>query len=251
MKRGSFFILLCLLAFVAGCGSDDDNNPGPTPNPQPTVSSFTPNQVSKGQQNVEGRIQGTNLGGVTAVNLGAGLTVVRFTSVSSSEIEVIFNVQNNAAAGNRTITITTSAGSVSSSAVLSVTNNRVPVAKFNVTPSSGAENTLFTVDATESDDPDGQVAAYRWDFGDNKTATGRIAEHRFGVNGTFQITLSITDNDGATASARREVEVERGQAPVARFTVTPPSGDVGTRFVIDGTSSSDDGTITNYEWASG
>ena len=45
------------------------DNPGPTPNPQPTVSSFTPNQVSKGQQNVEGRIQGTNLGGVTAVNL--------------------------------------------------------------------------------------------------------------------------------------------------------------------------------------
>ena len=63
--------------------------------------------------------------------------------------------------------------------------------------------------------------------------------------------MSITDNDGATASTRREVEVERGQAPVARFTVTPPSGDVGTRFVIDGTSSSDDGTITNYEWALG
>jgi PKD repeat protein len=252
MKRGSFTLfILCVVIFIAGCNSDSDNNPGPTPNPQPTISSFSPNQVSRGQQNVEGRIQGTNLGSVNAVNLGPGLTVVRFTSISASEIEVIFNVQNNAAVGTRTITITTSAGSISSSTVLSVTNNRAPVAKFTVTPSSGAENTLFTVDATDSDDPDGQIRTYHWDFGDNKTATGRIAEHKFGANGTFQITLTITDNDGATSLTRKQVEVQRGNAPVARFTVTPPSGDVGTRFVIDGTGSTDDGRITNFEWRLG
>jgi PKD repeat protein len=248
MKRGSYLLLaVCLFTFIAGCNSGNDN-PGTPPNTQPTITSFTPNQVSRGQQNVEGRLLGTNLSGVSTVTLGDGLTVVRFTNVSSTEIEVIFNVQNNAAAGSRTITITTSAGSFSSSTVLSVTNNRVPVAKFDVSPASGAENTLFTVDATDSDDPDGTIATYRWEFGDGTTANGRIADHKYGTEGTYEITLTITDNDGGTASTGIEVEVARGQAPIARFTVTPPSGDVGTRFLLDASNSSDDGNITTYEW---
>ncbi|HSE41989.1 MAG TPA: PKD domain-containing protein [Acidobacteriota bacterium] len=248
MKRGSLSILaVCLLIFIASCG-DDNNNSTPTPTAQPTISSFSPNQVSRGQQNVQGRIQGTNLGGVTAVNLGDGISVVNFSSVSSVEIEVIFNVQNNAAAGARTITITTSGGNVSSSAFLSVTNNRAPIAKFAITPASGAENTLFTVDATDSDDPDGQISKYAWDFGDGSSGTGRIADHKYGKEGTFEITLSVTDNDGAISAIRKEIQVSKGKAPIARFTITPPSGDINTRFTLDATGSSDDGRIVAYEW---
>lgn len=251
MKLRYLCILAASLSMIAGCGNKNSGDGGTGGNVQPVISSFTPSQVNRGQQNVEGKIQGSNLGGVVSVSLGDGITVVQFTGVSSNEIQVIFNVANNAAAGARTIMISTSAGSASSSSVLSVSDNRIPIAKFTVSPANGAENTLFTVDATNSDDTDGKVDKFSWDFGDNKTATGRVATHKYPQKGTYKITLTITDNKGATASTSREVQVEKGQAPVAFFLIDPPSGDVGTNFRYDGSVSTDDGTITKFEWKFG
>ena len=236
------------LLVMAGCG-DDNNGGGSGGNIQPVISSFTPNQVNRGQQNVEGHINGLNLNGVTSVTLGDGLNVVRFTGVSANDIQVIFNVTNNASAGARTITVSTSVGSTSSSTVLTVSDNRIPQAKFTISPAQGAENTLFTVDATNSDDPDGKVDKYAWDFGDGKTATGRTATHKYSTKGTYKITLTVTDNKGATASTSHDVQVDKGQAPVAVFAINPPSGETGFPFHFDGSGSSDtDGTIEKWEW---
>jgi PKD repeat protein len=248
LRELSIVFGVCLL-LIAGCGNDNNNDGGTGGNIQPVISSFTPNQVNRGQQNVEGHINGANLNGVTSVTLGDGLTVVRFTGVSANDIQVIFNVGNNAAAGGRTITVSTSAGSTSSSTVLTVSDNRIPQAKFTITPAQGAENTLFTVDATNSGDLDGKVDKYAWDFGDSKTATGRTATHRYSTKGTYKITLTVTDNKGATASTSHDVQVEKGKAPVAFFEVTPPAGDVGLPFRYDGSGSTDaDGTIQKWEW---
>ena len=105
LRELSVVLGVCLL-LIAGCG-DNNNDGGTGGNIQPVISSFTPNQVNRGQQSVEGHINGANLNGVTSVTLGDGLTVVRFTGISASDIQVIFNVGNNAAAGTRTITIST------------------------------------------------------------------------------------------------------------------------------------------------
>lgn len=250
MKLRELSILFAAsLLIIAGCGDDNNNDGGTGGNIQPVISSFTPNQVNRGQQNVEGHINGSNLNGVTSVTLGDGLTVVRFTGISANDIQVIFNVGNNAAAGGRTITVSTSAGSTSSSTVLTVSDNRIPQAKFTISPAQGAENTLFTVDATNSNDADGKVDKYAWDFGDGKTATGRTATHRYSTKGTYKITLTVTDNKGATASTSHDVQVEKGQAPVAVFEVNPPAGEIGLPFRFDGSGSTDpDGTIQKYEW---
>ena len=247
LRELSILFAACLL-IMAGCGNDN-NNGGTGGSVQPVISSFTPNQVNRGQQNVEGHINGTNLNGVTSVTLGDGINVVRFTGVSANDIQVIFNVTNNESAGARTITVTTSAGSTSSSSVLTVSDNRIPQAKFTISPTQGAENTLFTVDATNSNDSDGKVDKYAWDFGDGKTATGRTATHRYSTKGTYKITLTVTDNKGATASSSKDVEVNKGQAPVAVFAINPPSGEIGFPFHFDGSGSTDaDGKIQKWEW---
>jgi PKD repeat protein len=250
LRELSVLLAACML-IVAGCG-DDNNNGGTGGNVQPVISSFTPNQVNRGQQNVEGHINGTNLNGVTSVTLGDGINVVRFSGVSANDIQVIFNVTNSASAGARTITVTTSAGSTSSSTVLSVSDNRIPQAKFTISPSQGAENTLFTVDATNSKDPDGKVDRYAWDFGDAKTATGRTATHRYPTKGTYKITLTVTDNKGATGSTSHDVQVEKGQAPVASFVINPPAGQTGLPFHYDASASTDkDGKIVKFDWKFG
>jgi myo-inositol-hexaphosphate 3-phosphohydrolase/PKD repeat protein len=76
-------------------------------------------------------------------------------------------------------------------------------------PSAGVECTVMTCTATAagSADPDGSIRSYRWDFGDGASASGRTVTHRYGAPGTRTVTLTVTDNQGATARATRKATV--------------------------------------------
>jgi len=84
--------------------------------------------------------------------------------------------------------------------------NAPPTASFMVTPSVGAESDVITFDASASHD-DGWIQEYSWDFGDQTTATGKIAEHTYMIVGTYLITLTVTDNEGVTDSAQYTLEI--------------------------------------------
>ncbi len=251
MRRGLTFFLLVCSAGLGGCGGDNVSGTQ-TPVVRPSISTFSPAQVSLGQKNITGSIQGTSFSGVVSVSLGDGITVEQVTGVSAVQIDVRFSVSATAAAGVRTITVTTSAGSVSSNTVLSVIDNSVPTAKFKVTPQSGAKNTEFIIDGSESSDPDGVVASYLWDFHNGETDRGRIVRRKFNSAGTIQITLKVTDDKGGYSESTKSLEVLDGIAPVARYSVSPAAGDIGTLFKFDGSASSDsDGTIKRYDWKFG
>ena len=51
-----------------------------------------------------------------------------------------------------------------------------------------------------SADPDGFIASFAWDFGDGASANGAIVNHVYLSGGQFTATLTVTDNQGATAS---------------------------------------------------
>jgi alpha-tubulin suppressor-like RCC1 family protein len=59
--------------------------------------------------------------------------------------------------------------------------------------------------ATASTDDDGTIASYHWDFGDAVTATGPTPTHDYAVPGTYDVTLTVTDDDGATDAATVQV----------------------------------------------
>ncbi len=61
------------------------------------------------------------------------------------------------------------------------------------------------VDGTGSSDPDGSIASYAWDFGDGATATGPTATHTYAAAGTYPVTLTVTDDDGATGTTTTDV----------------------------------------------
>ncbi|HDL85356.1 MAG TPA: PKD domain-containing protein, partial [Candidatus Acetothermia bacterium] len=67
-----------------------------------------------------------------------------------------------------------------------------------------------TFDGSDSFDFDGQVVAYAWDFiNDGKTdATGVTAKTSFAAAGSYDVTLTITDNDGNTDSITYTVDVK-------------------------------------------
>ena len=68
-------------------------------------------------------------------------------------------------------------------------------------------NPEFSFDALGSYDPDGYIVSYEWDFGDGTTAQEIMAEHTYSAPGTYTVTLTVTDDDGAIAKECVVVEV--------------------------------------------
>ena len=125
--------------------------------------------------------------------------------------------------------------------------NAAPVAAFTSTKN----NLQVSVDAGGSSDSDGTIQSYAWDFGDGASGTGKTASHTYTGPGTYQVKLTVTDNDGATGTVTHAVTVTappQNADPMAAFTSTTDGLDAS----FDGSGSTDsDGTIASYAWEFG
>jgi PKD repeat protein len=93
--------------------------------------------------------------------------------------------------------------------VISVSANRRPRADFRADPRRG--DAPLTVSFTDrSSDPDGEVVAYSWEFGDGTSSTESDPTHTYSAPGRFEATLMVIDNRGATSeqSVREIIEVK-------------------------------------------
>jgi len=88
--------------------------------------------------------------------------------------------------------------------------NQAPTAAFSLNPSSGSAPLIVSFDASGSRDRDGSISTYLWDFGDNRKDEGIEVKHTFSEAGNFEISLSVTDSEGAVNSTKRIVTVQTG-----------------------------------------
>ncbi|MCL2091935.1 MAG: PKD domain-containing protein [Micrococcales bacterium] len=144
--------------------------------------------------------------------------------------------------------------------VAGVYRNAEPVASFTTT----TDGLRVTVDGTASTD-DSAVASYSWSFGDQTAAvTGATASHTYASAGAYQVTLTVTDDEGAVGTTTRQVTVTAGAArqdpdpggqgptpagaPVAWYESTVS----GMQVNLDGSGSCDcDSEIVSYQWEFG
>lgn len=71
----------------------------------------------------------------------------------------------------------------------------------------------------KSSDYDGEIVGYAWNFGDGASSTERDPIHLYGAPGIYNVTLSVTDNDGLNTSKTILYRADGG--PTANFTFTP------------------------------
>ncbi len=125
-----------------------------------------------------------------------------------------------------------------------------PAASFVFSPADPIVNETVIFDSSESYDPDGYIASYFWDFGDEKNGTGKIVEHVYVEIGIYTITLIVTDNDGLTGMDSVDFTVSMIlEPPVASFTYEPIDPLRNQNVSFDASASiPDGGSIVSYMW---
>jgi len=98
-------------------------------------------------------------------------------------------------------------------------------------PHGGNIGQEITFDASRSFDPEGNISAYYWNFGDGTNDTGVVATHVYSHLGTYNITLTVTDSNDQTASDTIKVWIQESNNPVNKPVITgPTSGKTSTRY---------------------
>ena len=63
------------------------------------------------------------------------------------------------------------------------------------------------MDGRGSADPDGTIVSYEWAFGDGNIGIGPTPSHTYLAAGTYDVTLTVTDNDGAMETAMTTADI--------------------------------------------
>jgi PKD repeat protein len=158
--------------------------------------------------------------------------------------------------GTYTVTLTVTdnrgaTGTATRQIVVTGAPNIPPNAVIRTVSVAGTIPLTVNLSGANSTDPDGTIASYAWDLGNGQTGTGSAIQATYTEAGSYTVTLTVTDDRGATASQTLVIDVSEDSniAPGADFTADPESGTVPLTVNFDGSASADvDGTIASYAW---
>ena len=127
--------------------------------------------------------------------------------------------------------------------------NRPPIAEFQLSDFESEELAPIRF-ADMSYDQDGVITGRMWDFGDGTTAEEANPEHAFEDDGSFAVSLTVTDDNGAQHTTTAEVVIANLH-PIAQLVTEMSTLSTGEAFRLDASGSIDpspSGSIARYEW---
>ena len=136
-----------------------------------------------------------------------------------------------------------------------------PIARFTYAPWDPKTQEIMEFNASQSYDPDGGIiVTYKWDFESDGTidAYGMVVVHKYTSSGTYNVTLTIIDDEGQVGTATTGTGIPGGDIPppinvtdsippIVNFTwEVDPNIDGTINFFSDVTDP--DGTIASFFW---
>ena len=128
------------------------------------------------------------------INSSTGL--INWTPTTSGNYNVTVEVSDSDLSDTQSFIIT-----------ITETPNQSPTASFTADPTSGVAPLEVSFNASNSSDSDGSIVSYAWDFKDGNTGNGLTINHTFSSTGSYNVELTVTDNEGATDSTTKTITV--------------------------------------------
>lgn len=106
------------------------------------------------------------------------------------------------------LTVTDDAGNVGTVTQTVTIGADAPTADFTFSPTAPTAGSFVNFNGSTSQAVAGRtISTYTWNFGDGSTATGATPTHAFATPGTYNVTLTVVDNQGKSASVTKSVTV--------------------------------------------
>lgn len=132
----------------------------------------------------------------------------------------------------------------------------VPPAADANGPYTGTTGVDVNFSSAGSNDPDGTIDSFAWDFGDGGISTAVNPSHAYAAAGTYTVTLTVTDSDGASDSDSTTATITNPDQPPVNVPPTAVDDSYETpediRLNVDapgllGNDSDDDGDALTAE----
>jgi PKD repeat protein len=149
----------------------------------------------------------------SASNLGSDVVTCNWdfgdgSTASGTVVQHSFDDVGNFAI---TLTVTDAFGlSASRTKTITIDGGEAPTAAFVSSPDEPVAGAPVFFNASESTATAGRtIVSYTWNFGDSTgTASGKIISHTYAAAGTYNVTLTVRDDAGNTATATNSVDVQ-------------------------------------------
>ena len=127
---------------------------------------------------------------------------------------------------------------------VTVAANEPPVVSVTASPQPAVPGQTVQFDASASSDADGSIVTFRWDTdGDGsveQTTNGPLVSTQYGQSGTYAVSLTVEDDEGATATTVRELTV---RSPTASCEADPTTVGPTEAVTLDASGSPSPDTV--------
>lgn len=185
--------------------------------PQPAAS-FTAANVCMGNA--------VNFNNTTTIGGGGSIASWNWNFGDGNSSTVQNPTHNYAAPGTYTVTLTATSGDgCVDTYTATVTVHPAPVANFNFIAACDGFPIAFNDQSSVSS---GSITQWQWDFGDGTFDNNQNTTHIYPTSGTYNVTLTVTTNNGCTNTITIQVTVL--QNPLAAFTAANVCFGLSTSF---------------------
>jgi VCBS repeat-containing protein len=128
--------------------------------------------------------------------------------------------------------------------------NMAPVANASAgEPYQGFIDSEILFNGSYCYDADGNITVWFWDFGDTTNGTGVTVTHAYTQKGTYTVTLTVTDDDGATNTDTTICAITQPNRPPTPPSITgPPNGTKNTLYTYAAVSTDADNDTIQYSF---